>query len=309
MDTYAAINNSAIRLDSSSGGVFSLLAEKQEIVFGVVLSEDCYSAEFRRFEGDYSLARGSKYLQANVGDTYLQVKSDLDSGKKVLFSGTGCQVNGLKLFLGKDYENLLCVDVVCHGVPSPKLWREYIAYQEKKYGKIVSVNFRAKDNGWQNFGIKENSHFTAMYKDPYMIMFLRDCCLRPSCYNCPAKANKMSDITLADFWGIDSIAPEMNDDLGTSLVIVRTDKGRVMFEAIKDHLKIKKVSYEEAIRSNPAEYCSASMPESRKTFFRDLSAKSFEEIIRLYAIPFPEQSFFSRSVRKGKRMLRKLIGK
>ena len=129
-------------------------------------------------------------------------KVELQAGKLVLFTGTGCQVNGLKKFLGKDYENLICMDVICHGAPSPALWREYAQYQEKKSGgKLKGINFRCKDESWTDFGMKEvledipeNSvkrFYISKDKDPYMQMFLRDYCLRPSCYECVAKKEKM----------------------------------------------------------------------------------------------------------------------
>ena len=132
MKTYAAYYNNDIRLSSSSGGIFSIIADSFDVIYGVAMSEDCYGAEFVRVEGDVAPLRGSKYFQAKVGDTFREVKKDLLDGKRVLFSGTGCQINGLSLFLGKGYENLFLLDIICHGVPSPKLWKEYVEYQEKK---------------------------------------------------------------------------------------------------------------------------------------------------------------------------------
>ena len=150
LKVYACYNTDKdVRLSSSSGAVFSSLAEnvleQQGVVYGVAMSEDCYSAEFISVTSKKQLTklRGSKYLQAKIGNTYRSVKEALSSGKLVLFSGTGCQVNGLKSFLGKDYENLICVDVICHGAPSPALWRKYATYQEQKNGgKLKGINFR-----------------------------------------------------------------------------------------------------------------------------------------------------------------------
>ena len=172
MKVYAAYYDNKIRLNSSSGGVFSRIASEFDIVYGVALTTDCYKCEFVRVEKDVSSIRGSKYLQAKVGESYKNVKKDLLDGKRVLFSGTGCQINGLLLFLGKEYSNLFLLDVICHGVPSPKLWRKYVDYQEKKYGKINSVNFRCKEDSWQNFGMKENNLYIPRSKDPFMIFFL-----------------------------------------------------------------------------------------------------------------------------------------
>lgn len=292
MRAYACYNtNNDIRLHSSSGGVFSLLAsyvlEQSGVIYGVAMSEDCYSAIFERITNkkDLSRLRGSKYLQAKVGNTFCEVKRDLDDGKIVLFSGTGCQVNGLKCFLNKKYENLICLDVICHGTPSPGLWRKYAEFQENSYGKIVDVNFRCKDDSWGNFGIKENQQYFSKDTDPFMQMFLRDYCLRPSCYECSAKKNKNSDLTLADFWGIQSVAPEMDDGMGTSLVLVRTEKGEEVFDKIKCQLKLKHVSYEEGVKSNPSEYKSVNRPIQRSSFFIDMNQMSFDELKDKYAAP------------------------
>lgn len=296
--TYAVYSkDDKLRLESSSGAVFSLLAEQvlyqEGTVYGVAMSQDCKYAEFIRVDKQKDLPklRGSKYLQARVGNTYQQVKSDLESGLAVLFSGTGCQVNGLKSFLRKEYENLYCVDVICHGVPSSKLWRQYIQYVESEANaKLINVNFRCKDDSWTGFGIRKiDSNHKAMYiskdKDPYMLMFLRDYCLRPSCYECVAKKHKFSDLTIADFWGINEVFPKMNDGKGVSLVILRTDKGAELFDYIKADIVCEEVSYEDGVRRNCAEYSSAKRPEERGYFFNDMASMSFEELKEKFAVP------------------------
>ncbi len=300
---YAGYNiDISIRMCSSSGAVFTLLAEQtlleQGVVYGVKMSEDCYSAEFTRVtdKEDLIWLQGSKYLQAKVGNTYKQVKKDLISGKTVLFSGTSCQINGLKYFLGKDYENLLCVDVICHGAPSPALWREYAMYQEKKNGgKLKSINFRCKDNSWIDFGMRKvikkipqgeyKKLCISKDKDSYMLMFLRDYCLRPSCYECVAKTAKMSDLTIADFWGINQVASEMNDGNGTSLILLRTEKGCKAFESVSKNMQVKEVSYADGVRENPAEYRSCIRPSQRDTFFNDMNSMPFEEMEKKYVTP------------------------
>lgn len=297
---YACYNKDKdVRLSSSSGAVFSSLAEyvlnKNGIVYGVAMSEDCYSAEFIAVTDRSGLTklRGSKYLQAKVGDTFKKAKVELQAGKLVLFTGTGCQVNGLKNFLGKDYDNLICIDVICHGAPSPALWKEYAQYQEKKSGgKLKGINFRCKDESWTDFGLKEvledipEDSVKRLYipkdKDPYMQMFLRDYCLRPSCYECVAKKEKMSDITIGDFWGIELVDEEMADVSGTSIVILRTKKGDTVFNKIVDGMKTKEVSYETAIRWNPAEYKSCEKPLCRSVFFEDMCAVGFEDLQTKY---------------------------
>lgn len=314
MKTYAAYYDNQIRMNSSSGGLFSLIATQFDVVYGVAMSEDCCGAEFIRMEGDVAPLRGSKYFQAKIGDAFKEVKKDLLAEKKVLFSGTGCQINGLSLFLGKEYENLFLLDIICHGVPSPKLWKEYVAYQEKKYGKLQSVNFRCKDDSWQDFGmkekVKENEEETQLYIskdiDSFMRMFLRNHCLRPSCYDCHAKFYKKSDTTIADFWGIENVAPEMNDGKGTSLVITRTDKGQELFEVIKDNLIWKEVSYEDGVRGNPSEYSSVARPATRDTFFADLDALPFEEMEKKYAADI-KVSLLRRAKDKTKRTIKKIV--
>lgn len=314
--TYAAYSlNELERLNSSSGGIFSLLVRvvlaDGGVVYGVAMSDDCGRAEFLRITDELGLERlrTSKYLQAHVGMTFKQVKQDLDSGMTVLFSGTGCQVNGLIGFLGANkgegavrekYPNLYCIDVICHGAPSPALWREYVNYiEQQNNGNLVSINFRCKDNSWTDFGMKEihtrakndEDKYTELYiskdKDPYMLMFLRDYCLRPSCYECRAKDVKLSDITLGDFWGISKVDRTMSDGKGTSLVLIRTEMGKRLFQRISDRLKIKEVSYEDGVAGNKAEYQSAVRPPQRDNFFEDMVSCSFEELKAKYGTPTP----------------------
>jgi coenzyme F420-reducing hydrogenase beta subunit len=298
MEIYAAYYDNQIRNISSSGAIFSAITEEFDVVYGVAMTKDCYGAEMIRVQHNISALLGSKYLQAKVGDSFKQTKADLEKGLKVLFTGTGCQINGLKCFLNCDYNNLICVDVICHGTPSPLLWREYAKYQELLHGKLMSINFRCKDQSWKEFGMKENQLFISKKVDPYMQMFLRNYCLRPSCYECHAKEMKMSDITLGDFWGIENVAPEMNDGLGVSLVIMRSEKGRNLFENIKDKLIYKVVTYEEAIKENSAEYKSVNRPMQRDTFFEDMCKLSFEELSKKYV----EQSIWRKIKRKAKRI-------
>lgn len=321
---YACFNKDKdVRLSSSSGAVFSSLAEyvlnKNGIVYGVTMSEDCYSAEFIAITDRSGLTklRGSKYLQAKVGDMFKKVKVELQAGKLVLFTGTGCQVNGLKNFLGKDYDNLICMDVICHGVPSPALWREYAQYQEKKMrGKLKSINFRCKDDSWADFVMKEviksipknkmEKYFISKDNDSYMRMFLQDYCLRPSCYECTAKKVKMSDLTIADFWGINNVAPDMDDGLGTSLVLIRTAKGNELFESANRNMKMKEVSYEDGVKGNPAEYRSCVRPSERDKFFEDMRTMRFEELKEKYAAPI-RYSLKTRVKRKIKATIRKIL--
>lgn len=304
MKVYAAYYDNEIRLSSSSGGIFSLLASQFDVIYGVTMSEDCYGAEFFRVEGDVSPLRGSKYVQAKVGDTFKNVKEDLVVGKRVLFSGTGCQINGLSMFLDKEYQNLFLLDVVCHGVPSPMLWKKYAQYQEKRYGKLESVSFRCKDDSWTDFGMKENKLYIPKGRDPYMFFFLKNFSLRPSCYECHAKFYKKADMTIADFWGIEDIAPELNDNKGTSLVITRTEKGQEFFDSIKSELIWKEVSYEDGVRCNPSEYKSITRPQERDNFYKYVNKMSFRRLSNKYIYG----PLWKRTGRKIKHIVKRISG-
>lgn len=293
---YAAYaKDKDLRLSSSSGAMFSLFANHilslSGVIYGVALSEDCYSAVYERVTESEGLSklRGSKYFQSRIGDTYKLVKKDLLDGKIVLFTGTGCYVNGLKTFLQKEYDNLYCMDIVCHGTPSPELWKRYVQYREEQnHAKLIYANFRNKDkHDWNGFEMKEidenhNEVWISRHIDPYFSMFVKNICLRPSCYSCVAKSYKLSDITAADFWGIDKVAPEMNDNLGISLVLTRTDKGQQLFDAVEDELMCKEVSYQDGVRDNKAEYQPYEAPKGRETFFIDMNRVSFEKLSHKY---------------------------
>ncbi len=294
--TYAAFNiDEEERKASSSGGIFVLLAhyilDEGGVVYGVAMNDSCDCAEYIRIDKIENLSKimGSKYIQARINDTFFNVKEDLNSDKLVLFSGTGCQVNGLKNYLSREYKNLFCVDVVCHGVPSPKLWKMYKEYIEHKSKAILkSVNFRCKKIGWNEFGVNETfsknkTVYTSRRINPYMKMFLFNLCLRPSCYECTAKSLRYADLTIADFWGIDLIEPSINDNKGVSMVIVRTKKGNELFSKIKKKIKYKQVDYEQAIVNNSAEYKSVSKPENRESFFEDMNNTSFDYLQKKYA--------------------------
>ncbi len=183
-------------------------------------------------------------------------------------------------------------------------------------GKLKGINFRCKDDSWTDFGMKEicksipddetKKLYISKDKDAYMQMFLRDYCLRPSCYECAAKKVKMSDLTIADFWGINDVAPDMNDGMGTSLVLIRTEKGKDVFEKISSRMKLKEVSYKDGVRGNPAEYKSCARPMQRNTFFDDMQNMSFEELKQKYAAPI-KVSFITKVKRKAKIAIKKVL--
>lgn len=281
---YAAFNkDEKIRKESSSGGIFTILAENviQDggVVFGAKFTDD-WQVEIvptETFEG-LSAFRGSKYLQAKMGKSLIFVKKYLQEGRKVLFSGTPCQVAGLKHYLRKDYANLLAVDFVCHGVPSPKVWKMYLEEVTQAGKRAISdIKFRDKPTGWKRYNFtlsydEEEKSYTISScnsENHYMRAFLSDMILRPSCYNCQAKCGRSnSDITIADYWGIDQVHPKMDDDKGTSLLIVHTEKGQKTLDFNK--MAYIESTYDEAFRYNPAIERSAVPHHKRADFFEKL---------------------------------------
>lgn len=291
----AKSNDERIRSKSSSGGIFSLIAEyvlnERGVVYGSAMDIYYKKATHVRVENSVELERlrGSKYLQSLIGNSYKNVKKDLDSKKLVLFSGTPCQICGLKGYLGKEYSNLFTVEVICHGVPSDLLWRRYIDYLEHKYkANVAHVNFREKRSYQNKFGVYKNNDSVCMFNsvqtDPYLAMFLKNCCLRPSCYNCSFKEKEsQADLTLGDFWGIQTIVPEFDDQKGISLVLLHSEKGRLLLKHIRDSLVFKDADYKLAIAHNKSYYRPTEKPLTRDKFYVDLKQKSFKKIISKYA--------------------------
>ena len=241
--SYIAVNkDEQIRMDSSSGGIFNLLGEyileSHGVVFGAAFESDSTVRHImvERKEDLWKL-RGSKYVQSQMGDTYTLVKQQLEKKTRVLFSGTPCQVAGLKEFLEKDYENLFTVDVLCHGVPSGKVFGKYLEERKKEYGAdLTAVNFRYKSTGWKKFSVRLEFDGGKEYvkragHEPYMQIFLSNIALRPSCYDCQFKGtDRASDLTIGDAWGVDDYRPDMDDDKGTSIIWLHSEKGVRMFE-------------------------------------------------------------------------------
>ena len=310
---FAAINlDEKVRAQSSSGGVFSLLAEqtifKGGVVFGAAMSENqhkvCHIA-VETLEGLAAL-RGSKYLQSEIGTTYSQAKEALQSGREVLFSGTPCQIEGLRSFLQKDYPNLLCADVICHGVPSPRTWNVYLSEIERAVGqKATWITFRKKSPGWKHYSMHiqfpNGKVFSKDNRDsPYMRAFLQDVSIRPSCYACRfKKLNHVSDITLADYWGIQNQYPDMDDDKGTSLVLVHSEKGQQRMDALRDSLRLQEVPVTQALKPNPAMTQSAKPHKRRQEFFEHLGTMPFDKLVARYCRkPFSFRSTVAGVLRK-----------
>lgn len=315
--SYAVQNkDDAVRLSSSSGGMFHLLAEsiiKQDgVVYGAGFDKD-FSVKHIRINKieEIQLLQGSKYLQSGIGNIYKQVKKDLKENKQVLFTGTPCQVEGLKSFLGREENNLLTMDFICHGVPSPTIWGGgyYSAIEQDKKEQLKKVYFRNKDLGWKLFSLKmvfdKNIYVNDLNNDLYMKGFLQDLYLRPSCYNCRfKKVNRVSDITVADFWGIDKLLPKFDDDKGTSLVILHNNKAKNLFYKLKDKMNFIEVKFEDGIRYNKSMITSVRYNEKRDLFFAEFKIKeNLFDLIKKYT----KLSFKRRIKQKIKFMIKTFI--
>jgi len=299
ISAYAVINkNEEIRKNSSSGGVFSLFAgeviRNNGVVFGASFSDDFKSVHHIVVTKIEELAklRGSKYLQSNIDCTYQDVEFYLKKGTLVYFSGTPCQIGGLYAYLRKDYDNLITQDLICHGVPSPLVWQKYVEHRSAHAKSSVNkVSFRSKNSGWKKFSVsisfKNDTEYLCEFpSDPFMRLFLDNYCLRPSCYDCSFKGKiRQSDITLADFWGINKVLPDMDDDKGTSLVFINSEKGRKLFDTLKNNLNFNTVGIESAVKYNIAMTNSVSPPKKQNRFWIDFNKKSFNKLEKKYCKP------------------------
>ncbi len=314
LQVYAAKNeDEEIRRQSSSGGIFTLLAEKviQEggVVFGARFDEH-WEVRHDYTETVEGLAafRGSKYVQSRIEDNFRKAEMFLKQGRKVLFSGTPCQIAGLKRFLRKEYENLLTVDFICHGVPSPGVWRKYLKETVARMcdknsvstdpismedAHVESISFRDKSSGWQKYsfaltlsatsrsGVKNTVSLCEVFsRNSFMRGFLANLYLRPSCYACPSKLGKSdSDVTLGDYWGIQSSIPDMDDDLGISALSINTRKGGKYYNGIQAEFRV--ATYEDLCNKNPAFEYSCQIPTSRKKFYEENNLTFYDRIDNL----------------------------
>lgn len=285
----AKSNDDSIRRQSSSGGIFTAIAEgvicKGGVVFGASFDNEWKVVHtYTETTDGIAAFRGSKYVQSSIGDSYKQVLVFLKAGREVLFSGTPCQVAGLKRFLQKDYDNLLTIEVVCHGVPSPKIWREYLSTLRLK--NIGSISHKDKTTGWRgySFTIKDVNQkvvFTEKAtENKYMMGFIRNFTLRPSCFSCPAKAGRShADITLADYWGIEHLLPELDDNKGTSFICVNTTKGL----ALINNLNIQKIraDFQKTTPYNSCIVESTIEPVDRKQFWKEYEVHGIDALLSL----------------------------
>lgn len=289
---YAALSkNDETRLESSSGGIFSELAklilQSNGIVYGAKYDDD-FKVIHTGIEDIESLKelRGAKYSQSDLSTIFQIIKTQLNNGRQVLFSGTPCQIGGLKAFLKKDYDNLYCIDFVCHGVPSPLVWKKYIEYRSQvdADNQVPEyINLRNKESGWSHYSYqvefaysKSNHYLCQNDKDLYMSLFVNNYILRRSCSNCYYKGySRESDITLGDFWGIWDILPSMDDNKGTSVVFTHSNKGEKLLNSAAIHLQSNNVTLDQATMMNPSLLKSSLPKENRERVLKEISQNGF----------------------------------
>ena len=284
-----------IVINSSSGGVFYELSRyiinHGGTVVGVTYDENGRIKHMATNDlGEVNHMQGSKYVQSDVGITFIKTRELLKKGNLVLFSGTPCQISGLFAYLGKDYPNLITVDNVCHGVPSSRVWNDYIDNISKQ-SVITKISFRDKRHGWNDYTLSVKMKGGKTYEERrgiglYLRSFNSNISLRECCYSCEYKGeNRCSDITLADAWGVQHNDPDMNDWLGTSLVLVHTEKGQNIIDATEKSLLIKQIDYHQYSNYNVSLYKSAEINTSRGTFFETVSKKGTMYALKKYCSP------------------------
>ena len=280
-----------VLMNSSSGGAFTSIVEAfcdyNYVIFGVEFNEKHEAVHtYVEDKNEISKYRKSKYVQSNIGDSYKLVKEFLNAERKVLFTGTPCEIAGLKQYLRKEYDNLLTVDLICHGVPSQKVLDKYIIYAENKYkSKVRKINFRekTKKNGiWNSRNILENGCKIIENEqlNSYLKGFHSNLFFRIGCYNCKfANKNRVSDITIGDSWGIEKLYPDIDVHKGQSLLIVNTKKGERIYKTIKMYQNYKEIDIQFAVNTNLQLKKPAILNKKRKYFFEHLDTMEFDKLI------------------------------
>ncbi len=279
---YAAIHKDRDWLyKSSSGGVFAAAAqfviESGGVVAGCAWNEEMCAEHIIIYDKmDIKKLQGSKYVQSISGKCFKNIEDILISGKTVLFSGTPCQCAGLKGYLKKEYENLICIEVVCHGVPNNRFFKEYVEQLENKYGgRIVDLNFRSKKFGWNILleitvekGRKYKKRYLTAAESSYVSYFRKGFFYRDSCYSCRyAQAKRFNDLTIGDFWGIKNFHPEISSNNGVSVIISNTANGDILIEKLSKYLKLTISDYNSAAKYNPQLHRATQNPLDSETLW------------------------------------------
>lgn len=276
------------RKKSRSGGMFTVISNeilrRGGIVYGAVMQDASIVVHTRAEDIDTRDAmRGSKYVQSETKNIWKSFKEDVFSGRPVLFSGTPCQVAAASRLIEGEHENLFLCDFLCHGVPSQKIWRDYLSYMERKYRKkITAFEFRDKqDHTWESHVEKISFGSKTIWSRRYANIFSSNNCLRRCCYQCPyTKMDRVSDFTLGDYWGIDEVVPDFNDGKGISLLLVRGEKGEKLFDCVKAELNVSDTSAMPPIHYNLKR--PTAMPDSYSAFWEDYHSYGFGYVSSKY---------------------------
>lgn len=297
-DAYAAYaKDSCLLMGSSSGAIFPILAKQilnqGGIVFGAAFDKNLIVRHIG-IESTAELPKlcSSKYVQSEIGQTLREAKVALNAGRPVYFSGTPCQIAGLKSYLKRDYENLITQDLICHSTPSPRVWEDYKRSLEEAHGrKMTGFSFRYKENGWENYYIRaefENGR-TFLQKageNPYQRGFIKGLYSCPSCYSCSFKGiERCSDITLADFWGVENLLPEAYNPSGTSLVLLHSEKARKLFHKFAAEIQSYPTDADVALTFNEAARIPAKQPKRYTYFQSNYGKRDFAKLVQYCCQP------------------------
>ena len=314
-EAYVVNNkNVLVRKQSTSGGAFTAIAEyvikNNGIVYGASFVNNFnVQHNYTTNINDLQKFRGSKYVQSDVKNTFREVRDFLNAGKMICYSGTPCQIEGLKKYLGKEYENLITVDVVCHAVPSPLVWRKYLHYQKKKLkmNNIIQVLFRDKSKYGYKYSTMTIKADNKIYQagvetDPFLRAFFEDLSVRPSCYNCQFKKQyRVSDFTIWDCFEVEKFDNKLDDDKGTSRILIHTKKGKKVFDEISNQFDYKNIDVDDIVQGVKEMYFSVSKNQNRENFFKDINQLEEEEFFNKY---FPDNIKV-----KVERTIRKVLAK
>jgi len=284
-----------IAKNSTSGGIAYLISkmviEENGIVFGSAYDENLMPYQkYVKDKKELQQLRGSKYVTSDTKKTFSQVKEFLEEGKKILYIGVPCQIGGLKKFLKKDYENLYTIDIICHGVPSQKIFKKYLENEEKKLReKIISYTARSKSKVAWGMGYcaeiktKNKIKYKKADFDPYYTAFLKGKVNRECCYECKyANLDRIGDITLGDLWGIEQFDYDFYDKNGVSLAIVNTIKGEKIFNKVKNLVEYRQYNEQQVTKFNGNLKHPTTRPQNREIIYKQLDEMSFEEYSKKY---------------------------
>ena len=315
-DAYIAINNNEKELrNATSGGMFYILAkyviENKGVVFGVTYDKDLNTIhKYAETLDDCRQFCGSKYVRSDLKNTYKEAEKFLKDGRVVLYTGTACQISGLKNYLGKEYDNLILCDILCHANPSPKVFKLYKENLEKKYSKKVKdIKFRSKENGWKNSTpIIEFNDNSKIEDITFYKVFVAELINRPSCNVCVfASKNRISDFTIGDFWGIEKVKPNLDYTKGVSLLIVNSEKGKKILNIFKDTTSIlEKIDIDIAAEYN--HFSNVPAHKNRNKFFKGvengfINSDNSIDVMNKYT----KVSIVRKVLRKSKSMIKKVL--